>query len=700
MDPQQVYIEEARELLAELETVLLELEANPTDQELIAKAFRALHTIKGSGAMFGFDEIASFTHEVETVFDLVRDQKLPVTKELIDLTLLARDRIRGLLEGEENEIDKAQAEAILKGYKDIVNRDQAPEEKKPPFEKSESDSFPSSTEQSVTYRIRFRPARDLFASGNNPVPLLNELRSLGPCTIVANTGPIPLLAEVEPESCYVYWDIILTTNAGLDAIRDVFIFVEDASEIKVEVIDEEGLFIDDSKYKKLGEILIERGDIDPEELKKVLSSQKKIGELLVEAGLVQPENIQSALLEQEHIRKVKAKRQKVESVSSIRVDASKLDLLVNLVGELVTVQARLSQTASSSRDSDLVLISEEIERLTEELRDNALGIRMLPIGSTFSQFQRLVRDLAGDQQKEIAMTTEGEETELDKTVIDRLHDPLVHLIRNSIDHGIELPETRRKANKPVQGRLHLSALHSGAHVLIRIEDDGKGLDPELIRSKAVEKGLISADAKLSEKEIFSLIFAAGFSTAATVTNVSGRGVGMDVVKRTIDSLRGTIEIESQKGIGTTVTLKLPLTLAIIDGLLVETGGDFYVMPLSSVEECVELTREDIKQAHGRHIANVRGEIVPYLRLREQFVVQGALPEIEQIVITGVNGHRTGIVVDQVVGQHQTVIKSLGKFYKEVELVSGATILGDGTLALILDLPKLTEKAERQDQGGV
>jgi two-component system chemotaxis sensor kinase CheA len=513
---------------------------------------------------------------------------------------------------------------------------------------------------------------------------------------VANTGPIPLLNEFNPEACYIFWDIILTTAAGLDALRDVFIFVDDSCEIKIEVVDEEGQFIDDMGHKKLGEILIERGDIDPETLKKVLTSQKRLGEMLVDAGLVQPELVQSALLEQEHIRKVKEKRQKTEAVSSIRVAAGKLDLLVNLVGELVTVQARLSQTASSSHNSDLVLISEEIERLTEELRDNTMSIRMMPIGSTFSQFQRLVRDLSKDLQKEIVLTTEGEETELDKTVIDRLHDPLVHLIRNSIDHGIETPDVRRAAGKSIQGKVHLSALHSGANVLIRIEDDGKGLNPETIRNKAIEKGMITADAKLSEKEIFALIFAAGFSTAVSITNVSGRGVGMDVVKRTIDSLRGTIEVDSEVGKGTIVTLKLPLTLAIIDGLLVKTGGDYFVMPLSAVEECVELSGEDIQKAHGRHIANVRGEIVPYLRLREQFRVNGKPPDIEQIVITGVNGHRTGIVVDEVVGQHQTVIKSLGKFYKDVELISGATILGDGTLALILDLGKLTERAERLD----
>lgn len=698
MDPRDVFIEEARELLIELETVLLELEADPTDRELIARTFRALHTIKGSGAMFGFDAVAAFTHEVETVFDLVRENKLAVTKELIDLTLIAKDTIRKLLEGEDSAGDpKTGTAEILKGFRKIVSGDQDPEEKQESAQKAASDSFEAPAETAVTYRIRFMPNRDLFSSGTNPIPLLNELRDLGTCTVVANTGPIPLLTELDPESCYIYWDIILTTTAGLNAVRDVFIFVEDLCRITIDVIDQEGRFIDEMVYKKLGEILIERGDIDSQELEKALFSQKKIGELLVDAGLTRSENIQSALLEQEHVRQVREKRQKTETLSSLRVASDKLDLLVNLVGELVTVQARLSQTAASSHDSALVLIAEEVERLTEELRDNTMSIRMMPIGTTFGQFQRLIRDLTREQKKEVAMTTEGEETELDKTVIDRLHDPLVHLIRNSIDHGIESPEVRRSLGKPAQGRLHLTALHSGAHVLIRIEDDGQGLDAEAIRAKAVEKGLIAADAKLAEKDIFPLIFSPGFSTAKTITNVSGRGVGMDVVKRTIDSLRGTIELESQKGQGTTITLKLPLTLAIIDGLLVKIGQGFFVMPLSAVEECVELTREDIRRSHGRHIANVRGEIIPYLRLREQFQINGNRPEIEQIVITGVNGHRTGIVVDEVIGEHQTVIKSLGKFYRDVELISGATILGDGTLALILDIGKVTERAERLEQ---
>jgi two-component system chemotaxis sensor kinase CheA len=375
------------------------------------------------------------------------------------------------------------------------------------------------------------------------------------------------------------------------------------------------------------------------------------------------------------------------------VPAERLDALVNLVGELVTVQARLSQIASRSSDGIILSLSEEVERLTGELRDTTLNIRMLPIGSTFGRFKRLVRDLSLELGKEIELTTEGAETELDKTVIEKLNDPLVHLIRNSIDHGIEAPETRTSAGKPRIGTIHLSAVHSGANVKIQIKDDGSGLNKEAILAKAIEKGLVSTNADLTDKELYNFILHPGFSTAQKVTNVSGRGVGMDVVKRAIEGLRGSIDISSEKGKGTTINVTLPLTLAIVEGLLVAIKENYFVLPLSIVEECVELTREDVQKAHGKNIAYIRGEMVPYIRLRKEFNIVGEPPSIEQIVITGNNGDRVGFVVDTVMGEHQTVIKNLGRFYKDVEGVSGATILGDGTVALIVDIPKLIKNVE-------
>jgi two-component system chemotaxis sensor kinase CheA len=367
-----------------------------------------------------------------------------------------------------------------------------------------------------------------------------------------------------------------------------------------------------------------------------------------------------------------------------------------MVGELVTIQSRLSELAVRIGDPALTQVAEEVESLTGELRENAMSVRMLPIGTTFSKFQRLVRDLSSGLGKEVLLRTEGGETELDKTVIERLNDPLIHLIRNCIDHGIERPEARTAAGKPVQGTVHLSAEHSGAYVFIRIRDDGAGLDGEAIRANALERKMISPEAALSERELYALIFAPGFSTAKEVTNVSGRGVGMDVVKKSIDALQGSIGIESRTGAGTTVTLKLPLTMAIIDGLLVRIGETHFILPLSVVDECVELTRQQVADAHGKNLVAIRGELVPYIPLRRRFGIPGERPGIEQIVTTRIDGGRIGLVVDQVIGEHQTVIKPLGRIYRGVEEMSGATILGDGRVALIIDIAKLISKAEKED----
>ncbi|MBI2353424.1 MAG: chemotaxis protein CheA [Deltaproteobacteria bacterium] len=690
------YREEAGELLAELETSLLELEESPEDSDLIGRVFRAMHTIKGSGAMFGFDEIAAFTHEVETVFDMVRNGKLGVSKQLLDLTLRARDNIKALLDADVtgDEIDRGDGDAIIAGLRQLVP--QCVSGETPLVERVAAASSEQDGKQQ-TWRIRFKPQPEIFLRGANPIGLLNELCELGTSHVVAHMSAIPQLGDLNPEHCYIYWDIILTTSRGIDAIRDVFIFVEDDCDLKIELVDDGSRIDTDEGYKRLGDILIDRGDLSPVEMQKILGLQRRFGELAVAVGAVTPNKIQAALVEQQHVKGVRQERASQETGSSIRVPAEKLDLLVNLVGEMVTVQAHLSQTAAQHNIPDIVSIAEEVERLTNELRDTALNIRMLPIGTTFSKFKRLVRDLSQELGKEIEMETAGGETELDKTVIERLNDPLVHLIRNSIDHGIEFPDARAAAGKPERGTVHLGAVHSGDSVLITIRDDGAGLDREAIRAKAVERGLMSANAELADKDIFAMIFAPGFSTAAKVTSVSGRGVGMDVVKRAIEALRGKIDIASVRGEGSTITLRIPLTLAIIECLLVRIDSSFFVMPLSIVEECVELTRDDIRRSHGRNLANVRGEIVPYIQLRDQFGIGGKRPDIEQIVIAAINGNKIGFVVDCVVGEHQTVIKSLGRMYRDVKGVSGATILGDGTVALILDMGLLLQAAEALEQ---
>jgi len=686
----ETFHSETQELLTELESALLELEGRPEDQELIDRVFRALHTIKGNGGMFGFDGISHFTHDMENVYELVREGSLKISKKIIDLTLAARDVIVEMIKDpdEENPDIKQAADEILMAFAQYLPEN-AVEVKE--VVALELDTTPESDNK--TYRIRFTPDTDIFLSGTNPLLLLKDLTSLGSATIIPNLKELPGLSDLDPEKCFFSWNIIMTTSAGIDAIRDVFIFVEDRCQLLIDVIDEEGIFEDDEEYLRLGDILTERGDISRSELEEVLGKRPPLGRELVNMNLVQSEAVESALFEQQVIRKVKTKRRVEDAAASVRVASEKLDVLVDLVGELVTMQARLSSTAEQLKNADLTAISEMIEHLTSDLRDNTFSIRMIPIGSTFSSFRRTLRDLASDMGREVELLTHGGETELDKTVIEKLRDPLVHLIRNAVDHGIEAPEIRESAGKPRAGTIILSASQAGADVLIRVGDDGAGMDDEAIRTKAIDMGLIEVDSKISRKELYSLIFEPAFTTANKITSVSGRGVGMDVVKRHVESLRGSIEIDSHAGVGTDVYIRLPLTLAIIEGLQVDIAGDKFIFPLSLVEECIELNREDAESVNGRMLANVRGEIIPYVNLHDWFSVEGDRSPIEHIVITNLDGNRVGFVVDYVVGEHQTVIKSLGRVYRDVDGISGATILGDGSVALILDTSKLVKIAE-------
>jgi two-component system chemotaxis sensor kinase CheA len=702
----EAFREEAYELLSEFEAGLLELEKAPHSGETVERVFRALHTIKGSGATCEFRDIAAFTHELETVFDLVRKGKLGVTGEVVDLALRAQNLIKSMFDayyhdGSVNEARTRDLEESINKLLQTISGRQTSASARPIERKINlphvSPAAKGAPEKSVIYSIRFRPSPRLLSGGTDPLSLLNELRRLGSCKVMAQTDAIPYLDDSKVDECYTYWDVILMTHHGIDAIKDVFMFVKDDSELTIDTIGEDGDLEDQASYKRLGEILLERGDLTPEDLQEVLKERKRIGEMLVEKGMVSSNKVRSALVEQRHVREMRDKHQGTESISSIRVSTVKLDSLVNLVSELVTVQARLSQTAFSNGITEFLSIAEEVERLTSELRDNTMSIRMLPIGTMFSKFKRLVRDLSSELGKEIDLSTEGAETELDKTVIERLSDPLVHLIRNCIDHGIEMPEVRQSTGKVRRGTISLSAYHSGAHVYIEIKDDGAGMDTEAIRAKALERGGIQNVSGLPDKEIFGLVLMPGFSTARRVSSVSGRGVGLDVVKQAIDALRGNIEITSEQGTGTTITLKLPLTLAIIDGFLTKIGAEYYIFPLALVEECVELTSKLVAEGHGRNLISVRDHIVPYVRLREQFHIGSEQPHIEQIVITQVEDKRIGFVVDNIIGGHQTVIKNLGKFYRDVDGVSGATILGDGTVALILDVPKLVQLAVKNER---
>ncbi len=677
--------EEAAELLGELEASLLALEGQPGDQDLINRVFRAMHTIKGSGAMFGFDDIAAFTHEVETVFDKVRNGLLQVSKTLLDLTLSARDHIKTLLDpadGTEAAVEQ-EGRRILEGLRQFSPEACAESRTAPPP--------PEPARGVATYRIRFRPGPHFYATGNNPLHFLEDAAALGTMRGYLHTEAIPCLEDIDPETCHAWWDIVLGAKSSLSQVQDIFSFVEDDCELTVDLIDDGEAGPDTGISKRLGEILVERGDLTPDDLAQALAAQKRLGTVLADSGLVPKAKVEAALVEQEAVRDIRKTREPAaETASSIRVAADKLDDLVDLVGELVIVQSQIKQAVLGTNDSTLKSLAEHLERLSDDLRDSTLGIRMLPIGSTFGRYRRLVRDLSAELGKEIDLVTSGEETELDKTVIERLGDPLVHLLRNSIDHGVERPDERRAKGKPPRGTVVLSAEHSGGSVVIRIVDDGRGLDPTAIRAKGVERGLVPHDAELSDKELFNLIFLPGFSTAKAVTSVSGRGVGMDVVKRSIESLRGAVDIDSQPGRGATITVRLPLTLAIIDGLQIQTGRECYVAPLSLVEECVDLPRDEVGE--GDKIINLRGEIVPYIRLRDFFGIDGRPPDVEQVVVSSVEGNRVGLVVDRVIGEHQTVIKSLGRLYRDVEGLAGATIKGDGTMALILDVPGLVRAA--------
>jgi two-component system chemotaxis sensor kinase CheA len=642
----QAFQEEAREILVELESSLLELNESHKDIELVGRVFRALHTIKGSGSMFGFDELTAFTHNLENAFDEVRNGRLEVTSALIDLSLSALDQIKVMLEEAGNRgvaalVTSATIVASLQKLTGISNT-----QSHAPASEAVGGVSAISNGPMHEYRIHFGPGPDLMRNGADPLLLLRELKQMGDLRVTANMGLVPPIAEMDPERCYVSWDMALTTSATCEAIRDVFIFVEDSCELAVDCV----------------------------------PSQAEDSDALVPKAL---EEQRSGF-----------GRRSEDRESTIRVPAAKLDELVNLVGELVTVQARMGQLAGRRDDPDLLAVSEEIERLTSSLRENSMSIRMLPIRATFERFRRLVHDLARDLQKDVELTIEGAETELDKTVIDQLNDPLMHLIRNSMDHGIESPDIRVASGKRPTANIHLCARYSGANVLISIADDGGGINAGAVRERAIQRGLISSDAKITETEVYSLILEAGFSTASQVTDLSGRGVGMDVVCQRVEALRGTVDIASISGMGTTVTLRLPLTMAIIDGLLVRVGQAYFVLPLANTLECIELTREDIEKASGKHLANVRGEIIPYICLREQFEIKTERPEREQIMIAETEHGRYGFVVDQVIGDHQTVIKNLGRFYRHVQIISGATILGNGSVALILDPHRLVQDAIR------
>ena len=650
LDPVETFRQEAQDLLEEIEQGLLDLAHRPQgngtgDRDLVDAVFRGLHTLKGSGAMFGFDALAAFTHHCETAFDRVRKGEVAATPELVGAVLAAQDHMRALAEG--RPAPDAVGEALLADLHRVVEAAGRPTS-------AETVSEPGLNR----WRVRFSLPADALVNGTRPLPLLDELRELGECAVVAVTDATPDFDVLVPTECHLAWDVTLVTRHGRDAIEDVFIFV----------IDDMTLDIQDMNPA-----------VDPE-------VAAEAAETVIESPAVTA-SVETAAGE---VRGAKA------SGDTVRVPAERLDEMMDRVGELVIAQSRLKQLAASSSDIALRAVAEEIERLASEMRDTMMVVRMVPIAQLFSRFRRLIHDLARDTGKSITLSTEGEATELDKTVIERLADPLIHLVRNAADHGLETPGQRLAAGKPEAGQVVLAARQSGAEVVITITDDGRGVDRARVRAKAEENGLIQPGQVLSDNELLQLIFAPGFSTAATITNLSGRGVGMDVVKRTIEGLRGSIELTSTPGRGSVVSLRIPLTLAIIDGLLVRVGTSRYVIPLASVEECVELSVEQDLRSTGRSLITLRDQLVPFIRLRQMFAT-GLEPDPHQkIVVVSTGQERVGLVVDQILGDHQTVIKALSAFHAEVGAFSGATILGDGGVALILDIAHLVAAGQRQD----
>ncbi|PKR89068.1 chemotaxis protein CheA [Pleomorphomonas diazotrophica] len=665
-DPADIFRIEAAELLEQMEQGLLDLEHRLDDRNLVDAVFRALHTLKGSGAMFGFDRLAAFTHHCETAFDRVRKGLAEATPELVSAVLDARDHMRALVE------DPTSENTDEENY--LLERLQAAVSEAGPAPVLPSVASPAVAESGVptTWRIRFGLPENTLVNGTNPLSFLDELRAMGECRVVLDRSALPPLEKLDPTALYVTWDVTLTTSKSRADIEDVFLFVMDDMTLDIE---------------ELG---------DSETRPNAAAPAAVIAEPPPMTAVTEPKAERQAPDTSAKPVSDAADPKLRRKVESVRVPAERLDELMDRVGELVIVQSRLQQIAAGSSDIGLRTVSEEMERLCSELRVTMMVLRMVPVATLFDRYRRLVHDLQRDTGKKIELSTDGESTEMDKTVIERLADPLVHLVRNAADHGLEPIEARLAAGKPEAGSIRLSARQTGGEVIISVTDDGRGIDRAKVRAKAEAAGLIQAGATIPDQELLQLIFQPGFSTASSVTNLSGRGVGMDVVKKAIESLHGSIDVASRPGEGSTVSLRIPLTLAIIDGLLVRVGEGHYVIPLPAVEECIEISQEEDLRSRGRAFLSLRDTLVPFIRLRELFATGTKPDRYQKMVVVSTGEERVGLIVDQIIGHHQTVIKSMSKLHDDVTTFSGATILGDGSVALILDVINLVSLGQEQE----
>jgi len=708
----QVFFEECRELLAAMEAALLAVEASPDGErgEHLNAMFRAAHTIKGSAGLFGLDEIVAFTHLCESVLDRLREGELAITPPLIELLLAARDHIAAQIDAVQfggAAIPVEGLELSLQGYLSVQPAAAVPAATVPP-PKIEIESDGDNMVSSEHWHISLRFGVDVLRNGMDPLSFIRYLASIGRIVYLTTLyDGLPEPELIDPESCYLGFEIEFDAAPHIDklAIENVFEFVREDSTVRIlpphahiaeyiRLIKEmpEGM-------DRLGEILVRGGALTPLELDEVLGLQRMgsevgdhrpLGALLVEERLAHPQAVAAALDKQREHAAQKTREHRV-----VRVDAARLDGLIDLVGELVIAGAAAQLSASRSGNNALIETIASLSELVERIRDEALSLRMVPVGEIFSRFPRVVRDASRELGKDIQLELEGEETELDKSMVDRLGDPLIHLVRNAIDHGIESPDARRIRGKADYGTVWLNAFHESGSVVIEVGDDGAGMDRARIRARAVERGLIEAEAVLSDQQILQLVFEPGFSTSETVTSLSGRGVGMDVVKRNIEALKGDIEIESNEGEGTVVRLRMPLTLAIIDGFRVGVGSVGFVIPLDMVLECLDLPTDN--SGSRQHYLNLRGEVLPYLPLRELFEVDAPLPSRQSVVVVQYGSQRAGLVVDSLEGELQAVIKPLGQLFRGVKGLAGSTILGNGAVALILDVPDLIHRAAQDER---